>query len=398
MIHIDEFMFATGIENSYPVITKNGHDFRRDEMRSCHHYERWKEDFDLVREMGISYLRYGPPIYSTYTGAARYDWDFADETFQALHRLKIQPIVDLCHFGVPDWIGDFQNPDFPRLLAEYASAFAERFPWVRFYTPVNEIRICASNSALMGWWNERLKSDSAFVTAIKHMTKATILAEEAILSVRPDALFVQSEATSFFHPSSPESRERSYEHNQVRFLPLDLCYGHDVSAWCYEYILGNGFSRDEYHWCREHGRALLANCIMGNDYYSTNETFMDPEGKTSDPGEVFGYYAITGQFYERYKLPVMYTETNNLGGHDARRWLRKEWANMVQLKEAEVPLVGFTWYSLTDQIDWDTALREDNGTVNAVGLFDLQRKIRPVGTDYKKLIAQWSKLMNVLPR
>ncbi len=398
MIHIDEFMFATGIENSYPVITKDGHDFRRDEMRSCHHYEYWEEDFDLVREMGISYLRYGPPIYRTYTGAARYDWGFADETFRALHRLTIHPIVDLCHFGVPDWIGDFQNPDFPRLFAEYARAFAERFPWVRFYTPVNEIRVCANNSALLGWWNERLKSDSAFVTAIKHMTKATILAEEAILSVRPDALFVQSEATSFFHPLCPESRERAYEQNQVRFLPLDLCYGQDVSAWCYEYMLGNGVSRDEYQWFRQHGRALLGSCIMGNDYYSTNETFIDMNGKTSEPGEIFGYFALTEQYYKRYKLPVMYTETNNLAGHDARRWLRKEWANMVQLKEAEVPLLGFTWYSLTDQIDWDTALREDNSTVNEVGLFDLQRKIRPVGTDYKRLIAQWTKPMNVLPR
>ena len=53
------------------------------------------------------------------------------------------PIVDLCHFGVPDWIGNFQNPDFPELFAGYARAFAERFPWVQLYTPVNEMFICA---------------------------------------------------------------------------------------------------------------------------------------------------------------------------------------------------------------------------------------------------------------
>ena len=53
------------------------------------------------------------------------------------------PIVDLCHFGVPDWIGNFQNPDFPKLFADYARAFAERFPWVQLYTPVNEMFICA---------------------------------------------------------------------------------------------------------------------------------------------------------------------------------------------------------------------------------------------------------------
>jgi hypothetical protein len=56
--------------------------------------------------------------------------------------------------------------------------------------------------------------------------------------------------------------------------------------------------------------------------------------------------------------------------------------------------VGFTWYSLTDQIDWDTALREKNGNVNPLGLFDLDRKIRNVGKAYKQLIADWR---NVLP-
>ena len=27
----------------------------------------------------------------------------------------------------------------------------------------------------------------------------------------------------------------------------------------------------------------------------------------------------------------------------------------------------FTWYSLQDQVDWDTALRENNGRVNPLG-------------------------------
>src|SRR5436305_2499026 len=83
-----KFMFATGIENSYPVITgRDGKDLRRDEMESCGHYRRWREDFGLVREMGIEYLRYGPPYYKTHLGPGRYDWSFADETFNALKEM-----------------------------------------------------------------------------------------------------------------------------------------------------------------------------------------------------------------------------------------------------------------------------------------------------------------------
>ena len=57
----------------------------------------------------------------------------------------------------------------------------------------------------------------------------------------------------------------------------------------------------------------------------------------------------------------MHTETNiaeGPNGDEAVNWLWKEWANVLRVRNDGVPTVGFTWYSLTDQIDWDTALRE----------------------------------------
>ncbi|RZK35111.1 MAG: glycoside hydrolase family 1 protein, partial [Hymenobacter sp.] len=98
-----QFLFATGIENSNPTI-QNGK-IRMDELEKCGHYKHWKTDFDLVQDLGIDFLRYGPPIFSTFLGDGKYDWEFADQTFADLHRRDIIPIVDLCHFGLPDWIG-----------------------------------------------------------------------------------------------------------------------------------------------------------------------------------------------------------------------------------------------------------------------------------------------------
>ncbi len=57
-----KFIFATGVENSYPTISgRNGRLTRIDQMEKCGHYEFWREDFRLVRELGIDYLRYGAP-------------------------------------------------------------------------------------------------------------------------------------------------------------------------------------------------------------------------------------------------------------------------------------------------------------------------------------------------
>src|SRR5438045_2746893 len=165
----NKFMFATGIENSYPtIVLPDGKRHRVDEMEKTGHYKHWQQDFELVKELGIKFLRYGPPYYKTHLAPGKYDWTFTNDTFHKLKELGITPIVDLCHFVVPDWIGDFQNPDFPEYFAEYAGAFAEQFPHLQFYTPINEIFIAATFSAQYGWLNERLSIDKTFVTALKH--------------------------------------------------------------------------------------------------------------------------------------------------------------------------------------------------------------------------------------
>lgn len=386
-------MFSTGIENSVPTID-NGRT-RVDEMDSCGHYRLWREDFRLCQEMGIGYLRYGPPIHTTWLGPGKYDWEFADITFAELKRLGIVPIVDLCHFGLPDWLGNFQNGDFPALFEVYSRAFAERFPWVQLYTPVNEMFICAMFSAQYGWWNEQLSSDTAFVTALKHIVKANVLAMRAILAVRADAIFIQSESSEYFHAESPAAIRKAELLNSKRFLSLDLNYGRRVDSEMYEYLMDGGMTREEYHFFLDN--RLKQHCIMGNDYYKTNEHRVAADGMTCASGEVFGYDEITRQYHARYGLPVMHTETNlNEGplGTESAEWLWKQWANVLRVRNDGVPIVGFTWYSLTDQVDWDSALRVKNGNVNPLGLFDLDRKIRKVGEEYRRLIAAWR---DVLP-
>ena len=93
----------------------------------------------------------------------------------------------------------------------------------------------------------------------------------------------------------------------------------------------------------------------------------------------------------------MHTETNVAQGpvgDEGVNWLWKQWANVLRVRNKGIPVVGFTWYSLTDQIDWDIALREEKNRVHPVGLYDLNRNIRPVGEAYKTLIESWR---HVLP-
>ncbi len=382
------FLFATGIECSYPTI--NHGRIRRDQLEECGHYERWQEDLGLVKELGLNVLRYGLPYYKTHLGPSRYDWDFADVVMAEMRRLEITPILDLLHFGVPDWLGDFQNPELPIHFADYAGAVAARYPWVRYYTPVNEIYVTAQASAKEGVWNEQLKSDAGFVTALKHCVAASILATQRIAQAHPNLIVVQSESAEYTHDARAQPSQEVRLGNKLRLLSLDLLYAHTPDSDVCMYMMDNGLTRAEYDWFMAGEPPGYQ--VMGNDYYGRNERIVLPDGSLCQAHDVAGWYQITRRYYERYKKPVMHTETNVLDANEAPAWLWKQWINVLRMRQDGVPVLGFTWYSLTDQIDWDIELAEKRGVVNPCGLYDLDRKPRPVAASYRELLREFGRI------
>ncbi|KAA9333108.1 glycoside hydrolase family 1 protein [Hymenobacter busanensis] len=384
----NNFMFATGIECSYPTIDQGR--TRRDQLAECFHYERFKEDLALVKELGLKVLRYGLPYYSIHRGPGKYDWEFADAAMHEMKRLGITPILDLLHFGVPDWIGNFQNPELPVHFAEYAGAVARRYPWVRYYTPINEIYVTAKLSARDGVWNEQLKTSRGFVTCLKHCVAASIMANQQIAKHRPDCIIVQSESAEFVHQLCANPNDQYKLDNKLRFLALDLLYAHHPDADVLNFLYDNGLTRPEYEWFMAGEPPGYQ--IMGNDYYGRNEWIILPDGTRQTSMDVLGWYNITKEYYERYRKPVMHTETNVFDASEAPGWLWKQWVNILRMREDGVPVLGFTWYSLIDQVDWDIALGEKIGKVNACGLFDLDRNPRPVAEAYKMLLKEYGQI------
>jgi beta-glucosidase/6-phospho-beta-glucosidase/beta-galactosidase len=304
--------------------------------------------------------------------------------------LGITPILDLMHFGVPEWMGDFQNPEMPVLFARYAGAVAERYPWVRGYTPVNEMYVSARNSGWDGLWNERLRTERGFVTALKHLVAASLLASAAIARHRPNAVFVQSESAEYTHHVTVAPSHAVKLRNKLIFLSLDLLYSKSPDADVLMFAMDNGMTRDEFMWFMRTAPAGFQ--IMGNDYYGHNEKLLLPDGRMIYGEDVLGWYLITMRYYRRYYKPVMHTETSTPFAELNPRWLWKQWANVNRMRRDGIPVLGFTWYSLTDQVDWDTQLAEKHGRVNACGLYDMERRPRAVAAEYQKLIKEFGRI------
>ena len=383
------FLFATGVENSYPTIAGG---VRIDQMDKCGHYARWEEDFALVRESGLNALRYGPPYYRVHTAPNAYDWDVCDAQMQRLRELGITVIADLCHFGVPSWLGGFQDPAFPVLFAEYARAFTRRYPWIQHFTPVNEIFIAANFSARKGWWNECETSDRAFVRAIRNLCMAHELAVEAILSERPDAIIVQGESIEYFHAGSREAQHEAARLNGLKHLSLDLTMGHELAHGMAAFLNEHGVTSNDLSFFRE--RRAVGQRWLGLDYYPTCEHLVYASGRqTTNHRRPIGFRALAVQYYERYQVPLFHCETNRVSNR-AVEWLDSQWSDILAMRTTGIPVMGFTWYSLTDQIDWQHALRVERNDLHAVGLYDLRRRIRPVGVRYKEIVAEWREILD----
>ena len=259
---------------------------RVDQLEQTFHYRYWREDLALVRGLGLHWLRYGPPYYRIHTGPDQYDWEFTDLVFAEMRRLGIVPIADLCHFGVPDWVGDFQNPDWPQLFGRFARAFAERFPWVRFYTPVNEIYVCAKLSTLAGFWNERLWGDHrAFVGP-----QAPLPRQSAGYRGDPEGA-----AGCRLHPERerrvlPPRRDRpGYRRPRVLGEPgaISLVRFPLCRATCRRRPpLPAGQWPDARGIHLVHGHDLGDRIVMGNDFYERNEQLVAPGGEIRPAGEV----------------------------------------------------------------------------------------------------------------
>ena len=86
------------------------------------------------------------------------------------------------------------------------------------------------------------------------------------------------------------------------------------------------------------------------------------------------------RWHDRYGQPFWIAETSNLTLPLDQQipWLETFAAGLARLREQGRPARGLCWYSRGDQFDWQTALIEPVGAVTEVGLFDNDRRARPV--------------------
>jgi beta-glucosidase/6-phospho-beta-glucosidase/beta-galactosidase len=354
-----DFLWAGGIEDTFVPQTRNGHR-ALDEYELMGHYQHWREDLSLARELGLKALRWGVPWYKVEPESGVFDWSWTDEVIPFMvEELKILPIIDLMHYGTPFWLKrEFANKDYPKFVARYAAEFSKRYKsLIKWYTPLNEPIINALMCGMRGLWAPYLKGEKGYIKLMMQLARGIVRTVNAIKEIQPDSVMVHVEATGLTRTISEDLAALGREETHRGYLCYDLITGrltHDHLL--FPWLVRNGATPAEIDELR-HNKIELD--VLGMNFYpqwSTKQLYIDKRGRlafreTEPDGK--GFPELITDYYNRYQVPIMITETSAVGSHEVReQWLESSVSMIKNLRQSGVPVIGYTWFPLFTMIDW----------------------------------------------
>jgi hypothetical protein len=179
----------------------------------------------------------------------------------------------------------------------------------------------------------------------------------AIREVDPGAVFVPVEAAAVFRTATPELADLAREEQTRRFLGYDLLSGRVVPGHAlYTWLIRSGIRPAHLE---EIARGHAPFDVMGLNFYpqwSTHQAYMTRRGRVSFRSaelEGTGFSELLQQYYDRYGVPIMVTETSAYGPDEVRAgWLDASVLAIRMLRARGIPVIGYTWFPLFTMIDW----------------------------------------------
>ena len=395
-LHRDYPELWSGIECSYTRM----HDHFYDQIARAGHNER-ATDLKQIARLGIRVLRY--PVLWEHHAGPNPDWSQADARMAEIRAWRMEPIVGLIHHGSGPLHTSLLDEKFPAGLAAHALEVARRYPWVKYYNPVNEPLTTARFSALYGIWYPHKSDSRSFLRALVTECQAVRESMRAIRTINPNAQLVQTEDVGYTFSTPLLAYQAEFE-NQRRWSSLDLLCGRlDAQHPLWNYFVENGITADE----------LLSfvndPCppdIIGVNHYLTSERFLDerlelypdnshggngrhayadiPAVRVSEAG-TFGPYGVLRQTWERYHRTIAVTEAHlRCTREEQLRWLMEIWESAVRLRSEGCDIRAVTVWSLFGAYDWASLLTKSNDDYEP-GAFDL-RAPRPRPTAIAKCL------------
>jgi len=397
------------------------------------HYNRYKEDVSLFKELGLKAYRFSISWSRVmpYGEINPEGLNFYKNLIDLLKENDIEPIVTVFHFDLPvdiEKTGGWENRETIQKFANYCQVLFDQFGEdVKYWQTINEQNVMALAGSVIGTGNKTIKEK---FQENHHMLVAQALVTKNYHESGYSGQIGPAPNISSVYPSSdkPEDQIAAFYMSAIRnWLFLDVAvYGeYNHNAW---HLLGEIDARPNI---TEEDRRILKSgtCdYIAMNYYNTmtvsayfeKENKIDqqsgfgipgffqvvenknlPETEFGWPIDPKGFRFTLNEIYSRYRLPILITE-NGLGAkdeltedgkiHDQYRikYLQKHIEELSLAIEDGVEIIGYCPWSAIDLISTHEGIEKRYGFIyvnrTEKDLLDLARYKKDSFYWYKQLI------------
>lgn len=336
-------------EGSAPASNWSRH--ARGYLDSVDFLHRYPEDIALAADLGVRVFRLCVEWARVQPEPGKWDFSFYDDVLARVRAAGLRPMITLDHWVYPDWTGGWRDASMVDNWLANAERVVQRYAgdgtvWITFNEPV----IYMAQEMRLGSFDGRMPV---------RLVRAHRRAYRMIHSYDPDAMVSSNTA----------------------YLPLvshvsDLVF----LAWVADSL---DFVGIDYYYDVRPGNLTAVHATSGELWR------IDPEPK--------GIYQALRSYARRFpKLPLYVVENGmptddgqpRADGYTRSDHLRDHVYWVLRARSEGVPVIGFNYWSLTDNFEWGS-YRPRFGlyTVDVVTDPELARRPTDAVTTYREIVA-----------
>jgi beta-glucosidase len=382
--------------------------------RATDAWNLWRDDVRAVQELGANMYRLGvewsrlEPTEGGWDEAAAAHYAEVLRALRAAQPQRVTPMLNLWHFTLPKWVaakGGWEWPGAPAAFAAFVGRVAERFGSdVDWWCTLNEPNVYAAKAYLTGEWPPEVADPQRAARVLATLLQAHAQAAAAIRahdradadgdgvatrvglahSVRifdpasgwsPLDRLVADAADRFFNLAVVDAVATGEIHIHIE-RAVDLIVPAPDLRGTFDYLGLNYYTRDLLS-------AQLRGIVAARPGSGARPfvAVPHPEHERTDMDqEIYpeGFYRALKRF-GRYGWPVLVTENGMADRAGSRRpaFIRQHLFALDRARGEGVPILGYLYWSLTDNFEWAHGYRGRYGLYAIDFEHDLTLRRRP---------------------
>ncbi len=363
--------------------------------RANDHYNRFREDTDLLAFMGMEIYRFGVEWSRIEPEEGKFSQEALShyrEEILLLRERGIMPLLTLHHFTNPLWfeqIGGFESARAEEIFLRYVEKVVGFVgDIVSEYITINEPNVYATNSYFFGVWPPGKSSFKSVIRIYRNFTRCHVGAYKLIHSLRSKMGFSDTQVSFANHIRVFEPK--------CRFNPY-----HIICAVLLRQLFQTAITKS-LSWGKKAFPIGKIKDITPGKYYdfisinyysrSTVASFADGVKRgapLNDLGwEIYpaGIVESAKMLYDLYKAPIYITENGTCDNEDKFR-CRYIFEHLKAIAENHLPITRYYHWCFIDNFEWIEGESARFGLVH-VDYETQKRTIKRSGNFYTQIIRE----------